>query len=119
MKTHLFNIILMLVLLGYVIFQSLSKYNDASIQMVLTLNFAETMSIFIATINFMALVKWSKFDVKYHIRITLILAFVGVVSLNSLVFSNANSEYLVIPSLLVGFIGFYLIAKQKKFLLKS
>ncbi|MDA3904641.1 MAG: hypothetical protein PF484_01060 [Bacteroidales bacterium] len=119
MKTHLFNVILMLALLGYIIFQSFSKYNDASIQMVLAANFAETMCIFIAAINFMALIKWSKFDVKYHTRITLILAFVGVVTLNSIIFSNANTDYLMIPLLLFSFLGFYFIAKRKKAFLKS
>ncbi|MBN1650880.1 MAG: hypothetical protein JW857_06105 [Bacteroidales bacterium] len=115
MKTKLFIIVLMMSVLSFVSYKSFISYENLDIYGVLAINLVETISILFVVINFMKLIRWDKFNLVYHTRMVLILAFVGVVSLNSLLFSNVLTEYLFIPVILLAFLGFYFIAKQKKF----
>jgi len=114
MKTHLFNITIMLGVLVYLIYQSVNHYNDAGIEMVLAMNLIETACLFITTINFLSLIKWSKLDVKYHNKLGISLSFVIVFSLNILIFTNSYNSFLYLPLFLAFSISFYLIAKRNK-----
>lgn len=114
MKKHLFIILLMSTLLANMIYQSFYVYNSLSLSGVLAGILIETICILFIIINFMALIKWSKFEIKYHIRIVLIIAFVSVVSFNTIIFKNDYAEYLMIPTLIASFLGFYFIYSHKK-----
>lgn len=114
MKEKIFIIVLMMAVLSFAIYRSFIGYESFDIYAVLSINLVETISILFIVLNFLKLINWKKFNLVYHTRMVLIMAFVGVVSLNSFLFSNALTEYLIIPMIMLAFLGFYFIAKQKK-----
>lgn len=114
MKTHIFTIALMMAVLSFAIYRSVIGYENFDIYEVLAINLAEIISVLIVLLNFMKLVNWKKFNIVYHTRMLLILAFVGVVLINSILFTNVVTQYLYIPSFLLSILGVYFVYTQQR-----
>lgn len=114
MKEKIFIVVIMMAVLSFAIYRSFIGYESFDIYAVLSINLAETISILFVVLNFMKLINWGKFNIVYHTRMVLIIAFAGVVMINNVLFSNDFTRYLSIPVILLSFLGFYFIAKQKK-----
>ena len=103
----------MISVLIYILNTSFNEYNELSYMGVFAINLGEPLCLLVIALNFMALIKWKQFDIKYHTRITILIAFVLTISFNTKMFSNEYNDYLMIPLLLAAFLGFYFIYRHK------
>jgi len=113
MKTHLFNVLIAIALLSYIIYKSILGYNNLSFIGIMAFNLAWAICLLIGGINLIALIKWRKFEIKYHARMILIIGFMTAICLNTILFYNENEYYLMIPLILAALLAFYFRYQNK------